>query len=318
LLLIQELRKQIMPLFPKGVYDPQDLEHAILFRLTTFRPDEITPKVIESVLNEQYSIIKNRLSQVSKKFDLEFLFRGLTGKHTDLNTGNRAVAKRVNGEYFAVNGNHRKKIEFKVVLDKDITSLFSGELHYIHHERRKGLSFGLFFEGDKLPFALETTEPSTLVKEYKQYALLAHGIHPNKAIELTRFYTLPGSPTNIISVIDSLVAEYFRKRGIEALFTCTMPAYSKTKGSTIAGGINRVLLVKDLCHKFLPITIKGEKHYQLVTNSYYADNYNGDGLMSHKSFPLLPTVEVYMPIQKQLSLPPLRTIENKTIYVQRD
>ncbi len=40
--LINQLRERLKPLLPSGLYDPQDLEHQVLFRLTTFDPKEIT------------------------------------------------------------------------------------------------------------------------------------------------------------------------------------------------------------------------------------------------------------------------------------
>ena len=54
--LIKELRNKIIPKLPKGLYDPQDLEHQVLFRLTTFEPKEITDELIELRPNGQISL----------------------------------------------------------------------------------------------------------------------------------------------------------------------------------------------------------------------------------------------------------------------
>ncbi|MGC9067056.1 MAG: hypothetical protein ACP5HL_01175, partial [Minisyncoccia bacterium] len=39
--IINQWRKKIIKYFPQGLYDPQNLEHQVLFRLTTFDPKEI-------------------------------------------------------------------------------------------------------------------------------------------------------------------------------------------------------------------------------------------------------------------------------------
>jgi hypothetical protein len=298
--------------------DPQDLEHQVLFRLTCYSPSDINSKVIENVVEEQKYLITERLLKLD--VELDWLFRGLTGKYPDLNNKNRLIMHKEDGCLFAVGKSPRGKeikipVDFTRIEDENIIRIFTGELHYIHQERNKGEVFGFFFRGDKYPFAVETTEPSINARQYKREALLAHGINPNLAIELTRFYTLPGSPRNTISVIDSKVSKYYKPLGIEALFTTVMPAYAKTKGSTIAGGMNNVLLIKDLCHKFVGIEKLGHTLYQHATNGYI-ETYNPKKVIrSHPDFPLLPTVEVFMPIN-ELSLEKMPDLSGKTIYVR--
>ncbi len=313
--LINALREKIFGYFPKsGLYDPQDLEHQVLFRLTTFDPLKITDEVIKNIVEEQYTIMEHRLK--SADIDLEYLFRGLSCKYHDLNCQNRLILFREGDKIFAKNSYHTFSVEFKIVNDDSLISLFTNELHYIHQDRPKGETFGFYFNGDKIPWAIETTEPAIISKKYKRDALLAHGIDPNKAIELTRFYTLPGSPLNAISMIDSVVAKYYKKKGIEALFTSTMPMYSKTKSASIAGGINKTLLVKDLKHKFVPVRINNRTCYQQVTNTYIENNNIGDYIESHPNFPMSKTVELYMPIN-ELNIKPLGIFQNKkTIYIK--
>jgi hypothetical protein len=94
-----------------------------------------------------------------------------------------------------------------------------------------------------------------------------------------------------------------------------MPAYAKTKGSTIAGGMNKVLLIKDLSHKFVGVEKMGKTLYQHATNSYIEQVKPEKVLTTHPNFPLLPTVEVFMPINP-LSLTPLPELKGKTIYVR--
>ena len=309
-----KLREKILKMLPSGLFDPQDLEHQILFRLTTFNPKDITDEIILDVIEEQKLIIEERLGK--SDFDLDYIFRGLGNRHKDLNCENRLELCWENGKIFARNSHISFEIEFRKVEDEKIISLFTEEFHYIHQTRKLGETFGLFFKGDNIPFAIETTEPSIVVKEYKREALLAHGIDPNKAVELTRFYTLPGSPKNAISVMDGCVSRYYKSKGIEALFTSTMPMYSKTKSTTIAGGMNKVLLVKDLCHKFIPVEIKGKKCYKLVTDNYLNANNITNFIMTNPTFPTIYTVEVFM-IINPTSLKPLDILKNKAIKIQR-
>lgn len=313
--LINSLRKKIIPLLPKGLFDPQDLEHQVLFRLTTFDPSIIDTEIIKDVIEEQHLLVEQRLSSISPD-DLQYLFRGLTGRHKDLNINHRLEMKRSNGRYYASNDNYEFEVEFKQIEDPETIDLFTDKLHYIHSERTRGDTFGLFFKGDSFPWAVETTEPSILCKKYKKDALLAHGIDPTKAIELTRLYMLPGSPENAISILDSLVAKHYKTMGIEALFTTTMPMYAKTKGATIAGGINQVLLVKELKHKFVPTKVNGHTCYQQVTNSFLKKYPSNDFIVTNPKFPTLFTVETFMPINN-ISVDPLPILKDKVIYINR-
>jgi len=315
--LINQLRIRVQPLLPKGLYDPQDLEHQVLFRLTTFDPNDITDEIIQLVIDEQFLILQERLSK--SDFDLEYAFRGLSGKYPDLNINDRLELCKENNKIVAKNNNRSFAVEFRMVQDDSIVSLFTNELHYIHQSRPKGETFGFYFAGDDIPWAIETTEPSVISKDYKREALLAHGIDPNKAIELTRFYALPGAPTNAISLMDGLVSKYYESKGIEALFTTTMPMYSKTKSATIAGGINRPLLVKDLRHKFVPEKIQGKICYRHTT-TIPEQHKETDFIITHANFPTMLVVEVYRLINEP-SLGPMKILEDdsKVIYVkQRD
>jgi len=315
--LIDSIRQNLGRFMPKGLYDPQDLEHQVLFRLTTYDPSTITDRLIEEVVDEQYTIIKERLGKIDIK-KLESLLRGLSGKWADLNCYTRLELQRDEREHLvAVGGGCSFKVEFRKIEDKSIIELFTEQLHYVHQKRDGGGAFGFFYEGDEMPWAVETTEPSTDIKEYKRNALLAHGIHPDRAIELTRFYTLPGSPRNAISVVDKEVSVYYQPFGIEALITTTMPAYAKTKGSTIAGGLNRALLIKDLKHYFVPRMINRRICYENVTRDYLNANPQEKDkcIESRPEFPLLPVVEVFKQINR-FSFEPLAELKTKTIYVQ--
>lgn len=314
--LISSLRQEIQRYLPSDLdYDPQDLEHQVLFRLTTFDPYSIDDDIVRNVVQEQYELLKERLSDVSSEI-IQYIFRGLTGKSKDLNRYSRLILERdVQGQLVARNACVSLPVEFKKIEDQDVIKLFTEDLHYIHSSRVKGDTFGFFFEGDGIPWAVETTEPSTTAKQYKRDALLANGIHPDKAIELTRLYTLPGSPRNAISIIDSEVTKYYKQTDTEALFTTTMPTYAKTKSSTIAGGLNKVLLVKDLYHYFIRKEFGGGYRYELVNRTYLKNSPRIAFIKSHPNFPLLPSVEVFMTI-KETSLAPLQPLKEKVIYAK--
>lgn len=313
--LIDRLRERIKPLFPEGQYDPQDLEHQVLFRLTTYHPDTITDELIARVIDEQYAIVEDRLSHIT--VDRSHLFRGLSGKYHDLNINHRLELCWEGQKLVAKNQHRSFAVDFRVVHDHQVVSLFTNELHYIHQDRPKGETFAFYFSGDDIPWAIETTEPSVISKQYKRDALLAQGIDPNKAVELTRFYTLPGAPTNAISLMDGLVARYYQAKGIEALFTTTMPMYSKTKSTTISGGLNRPLLVKDLLHKFVPETINGKTCYRHVT-TVPDHQRETEVITTHPSFPMMYVVEVFRVIGA-LGSKPLSQLEDskKVIYVRQ-
>jgi len=81
-------------------------------------------------------------------------------------------------------------------------------------------------------------------------AVLSHGYDPDKAAEITRLYTLPGSPRNTPSVFDRFLKERLLKEGVELIMTTAMPEYAKNAATTVSGGMNKVLFVKPLKHTF--------------------------------------------------------------------
>jgi hypothetical protein len=311
------LRKEVAPLVKKKLvasdvlFDPQDLEHQALFYLTTYDPGTITQEVIVRAVDQQYLIVRERLLKFATKEELEYLFRGLRLFYPDLNMRYRLRLKWDKGRLFAVGEGRRFEVEFERVDDARKIELFTGVFHYIHQTRTNGDVFAFYFKGDRYPWALETTESSVFSRQYKRDALLAHGIHPDKAIELTRYYTLPGSPANSISVIDSLVAKFYKERGVQALFTRTMPAYSKTKSTTIAGGLNQPLCLSGLKHSFVKREIDGKECWEAVTKRWL-DGQSGQYEVkeTHEKFTLLPALDVYMLISRR-SFEALPSVQEK-------
>lgn len=303
--IIEQIRVFIQPLIKSKflesdiLFDPQDLEHQVLFYLTTYNPSKITNKIIEDSLEEQYLLIRERLLKNFNKKELEYLFRGLSGKAVDLNVNDRLKLVKINGTLFAVNETFKLEVEFKKMDNLQQAYLFTSCFHYIHQDRCRGDVFGFYFKGDEYPWAIETTENAMFAREYKKEALIYNGLNPENVIELTRYYTLPGSPLNSISMIDSLVKKYYKKNNkkIEALITATMPSYSKSKSTTISGGLNNVLCVKELEHYFVKRKIDNNVCWQHVSKRYL-ENFgaNLEIKKTDKNFYLFPKVDVFMKI----------------------
>lgn len=312
--LIKELRDKIYARMPHGLFDPQDLEHQVLFRLTTFDPADITDETIEECIAEQLLIIENRLKSISS--ELPYLFRGLDCHSKDLNAEQRLELKNDNGSLYAIGHGRRFEVEFKKITDTAVIDLFTEKLHYIHSARHRGDAFGFYFKGDTMPWGVETVEPSIIAKQYKRDALLAHGIDPNKAIEITRLYLLPGSPKNAISILDGLVARHYKAQGLEAMYTTTMPTYAKTKGATTAGGMKEVLLVKELSHTFRKEVIKRKTLYVHDVNGASAAACGQ--ISTHRAFPTLYTVETFMRLNQSKDIQPLPTLKNRVIFIDDD
>lgn len=328
-LLIESLREQIKPLVAQKLensdipLDLQDLEHQTLFFLSTFTAGAITKSVLEDSVDQQYRIIRKRLLDGATKEELEYLFRGMKKFYPDLNIHYRLKLKWDGDRLLAVGDGRSFEVEFRKITDRKQIALFTDTLHYIHQKRSRGDTFAFYFKGDRYPWAIETTERSSFSRPYKRAALIAHGFHPDKGVELTRFYSLPGSPRNAISVMDGLVRNYYQKQGIEVLFTKTMPAYSKSKSTTISGGLNKVLCTSELEHIFVKRVIDGTACWEHVSRRWLEHN-GGENKptelrRSSESFALLPAVDVYTEITSR-SITPLPETEDpeKVIYFSRE
>lgn len=280
-------------------FDPQDVEHQALFYLTIMNPSEITVNDIKMAVASQGTIVQSRLQRIAGTFDLEHIFRGLRGTSHDLNCLDRLKMRCENGKLTAVSSDGRCfAVEFRQLTDTAIISLYTRDLHYIHQERSCGETFGLFFAGDPLPWAVETVEYSRDVRGYKRAALRAHGIDPDNTVELTRLYTLPGCPLNAISILDKLVARHYREQGVDAMFTRTMPSYSKSCSTTISGGMTEVLCTKELRHYFVETEEGGQRDWVVSSKRFVEKHPEIPYRMTHTAFKLLPAVDVFMPLSR--------------------
>lgn len=291
----KEVKEHVDALLQKAIeedgvlFDPQDLEHQALFYLTTWEPAEITEDTIRDAVFEQHHVVVDRMVRNLTPHERNYLFRGLTKFYPDLNVrpSDRLVLVRDGKELYARGSGRKFKVLFRELLDDRMIQLYTDTLHYIHCSRSGGRAFGLFFEGDQYPFAVQSLELTD--RDYKKEALLYAGLNPNKVVEITRMYTLPGSPRNIASIMDGLIRRQLKSEGIEAMITTVMPAYAKTKGTTVAGGMSVPFLVKKLEHVFY----KNEKGLWEHVVERRKDQFEGsDHRHSAASWQLPPVVEV--------------------------
>lgn len=319
---MNSLRQAITPLVEQKslessvCFDPQDLEHQALFYLTTFDPGSITQQVISDAVDEQYLIVQDRLINAVSSDELAYIFRGLKKFYPDLNSTYRLKLIWKDTKLFAVGEGREFEVEFKKIEAEDkIITLFTEVLHYVHQKRSEGNIFGFYFKGDRYPWAIETCESGQFIRPYKQDALIAHGIDPERAVEITRLYALPGSPLNFVSAMDSFIRKYYKMKGMEALLTCTMPSYSKSRSTTTSGGLDKVLCAKQLKHSFIPKEIKGRQCWMMVTKRWLEENqYQREIKHTHQFFTLFPKVDVFTTIQHRTTLNPLPTLKEKIIF----
>ena len=217
-------------------FDEQDLEHQTLFRATTI-PKKILN--IDEIVHEQKDIITERLKNTISAREL-FCFGLYRAEH-------QWQMEWKGNQLYAVNkktGNKRK-VFFREV-DKKTGSEIIENFHYIHCSRhsQNGMMFGFFLGKNKYPFAVEEVEPCSESKNYKKAMLMLNDINYHTCCELTRFYSVPNTPKNLVSILDRLVGEELRKKGFEWMMTAVMPKYAKTKSTTISGGIDRPIFGK--------------------------------------------------------------------------
>ncbi len=148
---------------------------------------------------------------------------------------------------YAKQGRNKKEIIFREITlkkEKELCQDIIRNYHYIHCDRcdeKGGMIFAFFIRGGKTPFAIEEVEPCDISRNYKKAILMLVDVNYHTTVELTRFYSVPNTPKNLISLLDKFVGDALKDRGYEWMITDVMPAFAKTRASTIAGGINTPL-----------------------------------------------------------------------------
>ena len=170
--------------------------------------------------------------------------------------------------------------------------------------------FGFFIRGEKIPFAIEEVEPCDISRNYKKAVLMLSDVNYHTTVELTRFYSVPNTPKNLISLLDRLVGQALRDKGYEWMMTSVMPAFAKTKATTVAGGINIPLLAKKLILEFCE---RKDKKYELCVPRLKAKMKNNIKVVGIKK-ELFPVIEMIKPLVGGLK-PNLE--KNKLFYIER-
>ncbi len=306
---VKEIREKLLPKIKKCKewFDSQDLEHQILFRLTTYH--NWKPK-LEEVFQEQKHIILERMKNARVNPKKLFCFgRERTG------AWQMQWGKDKNNLYCINNDNRKREIFFREITledEKEAARSIINDYHYIHWSRcnkEKGMIFGFFVKGHKLPFAIEEIEPCDISRNYKKAILMMADINYHTTCELTRFYSVPNTPKNMISLLDKMVGRELKYRGYEWMMTAMMPAFAKTKSSTIAGGIDIPLFAKELKLEFF----KRKDNYYEVCVDRKKEKLNKKTIGS--VWKLSPVIEMIKSLKPELK-PNLK--KNMYYYVEKN
>ena len=328
--LMENIKNKSMPIIDRALAgvnffgDDRDLKYQVLFRLTTFRADELFNEKFRNYL-EVRGIYKNwrNILNLDKKYLSKFkINEGLVKKvikeqirvtrlrqknmkpplkkildlKNGMFKGGNYVIEKSNGSIFAVGNNKKIELEFKPV-SKIYARELHNKLHYIHCARVEK-AFGLFIKGKKIPFSVLAVEK--IDREYKKTAVLLKGYDYNKVVDFTRLYSVPNSPMNTSSVMFALARNYLRKNtDIQACLSAFMPSYANGM-SMFAGGLDTVLVAKPLKHTF--VQIPGTNLFKHVVKRAQEDL---KGRFVESNIPLLPTLELLSPITG----PPLKPNE---------
>lgn len=247
--------------------------------------------LVEHVAAEQARIIQRRLAGSSLPLEDILVPQGMFAEQG-------WFIQKKNGDVQAVRdggvsyAEGIKNLEFREV-DTELAEQFHGDLHYIHTPRAEK-AFGMFVEGDELPFSVLSLQK--VDRDYKKNALLYQGYDPEKCYDLTRLYSRPGTPGNASSTMFTLTFNHLRSEtDTQAVLSAFMPSYA-TGISMTSSKMDRPVLVKPLQHRFAQVgEYDGAPLYENVTNRRLGGV--GLGEVLYSKVPLLPVVELMCPIQ---------------------
>jgi hypothetical protein len=241
--------------------------------------------VLKRIVHEQALITADRLKGVDPKMI------GLI-KRTGIFSESGWKLKKYKGSVFAVRADQetnreldKREVFFRSV-DTEYAKYLQEKFHYIHTPRAVK-SYGLFLEGEELPFSVVAFDE--VDREYKKDLLLMLGYNPEKCLDLSRLYSRPGTPFNTSSTIFSLAFAHLRENepSTQAVLSAFMPTYSHGM-SMISAGFNFGVLVKEWRHSFAKRNINGKDAWELVTKRR-VDN---EQTIMESQWPLLPVFEL--------------------------
>lgn len=310
-----------------SLFDPQDLKYQTLFRLTTYSPKElfkegekieryladnevyadwrnipmldanfftdfkINERILSDTIEEQYSIIKNRLR--SSPLPLEKIVH-----QTRISAEQGWYIQKDAGSLMAVSGrhNHDKSDAVRLeVLEVDLNyaNTVFRDLHYIHTPRAKS-AIGLFITGEEIPISVLGMSP--VDRDYKKDVLLMMGYDPSKCWESVRLYSRPNPPMNTSSTMLRQAVKHLKETvpEIQACLSAFTPSFADGR-SMIAGGFDNPVLAKPLTLKFGINSADSAVRWERLTKRRL-EGYTGPVLTNN--LPLLPTMELLRSIRR--------------------
>lgn len=314
--------------------DPLDAQYQVLFRLTSFRISELfdegeelakycgertnklgwrglldldeqvyrqyqlSPELLNIVLEEQMTLITNRLSQSNLPIADIVTKSGIfqeDGWEIKKDKGQVMAVKR--GPDGSIVDS--RSIDFREI-NTDIAMQFHADLHYIHTPRCNK-AFGFYLEDEELPFSVLGVEP--VDRMYKRNTLLLFGYDPRNCLDFTRLYSKPGVPKNVSSAIFGETFSYIRHHDpkIEAAISSFMPSYASGL-SMLTGGFETPILIKPGVHYFAPTQVNGRVHMEHLTKR----RQQGAIDIVASKFPLLPVIELISPLKSPRFEPVLK------------
>lgn len=273
------------------LFDPLDLKYQTLFRLTTFKYNELfsgnnpNMELISSTVNEQYTIIKERLKE--SDLPLDFLLGNMRFEKKGWHI------KRNEGNLFVSNGKKFIKVEIRGVDCSYANAVFE-DLHYIHTPRCD-IGIGLFVDGEKYPISVLGI--TKIDREYKKVALLLNGYDPEYCWDIARLYNIPDSVKNVSSVMLSGAIRFLKREypKTQAVLTAFTPSFA-TGFSMLSGGFENPILVKPLNLTFGNLGNGWERLTERRLSAYA-------GEILTNQLPLLPTVELMSVLRKPVFEP---------------
>jgi hypothetical protein len=243
----------------------QDLKHQTSFFLTTVNPEELFENFSDFTIKQNgeysgnYPIVNKGILEYAVNLQAKVVERfvhdapddvsALLSHHWPLSKEKGTLFKKDKTVYF--------KCEFEMIsvelreVSLEYALSIHEHLHYIHAARGE-MAFGLFLDGDDIPFSVLTVD--RIDRNYKEEALLLAGLNPSTCLEFSRLFSRPGSPMNTSSFILSSVRDFLKKKypSTQAIITSFMPAYASGK-SMICSKFDNCLFSKELSHKFYDV-----------------------------------------------------------------
>lgn len=255
---------------------------------------QVNTNLVRQIAEEQLAIIRRRVQSTNLPVDF------IVGRHGIFGEAGWRIEK-VGKEVLALKGvadpmrdiyaEDIRRLSFCEV-DPALAQEFHRVFHYIHTPRAGIGAFGLFLEGEDLPFSVVAFDQ--IDRAYKHETLLMHGYDPTQCIDLARLYSRPGTPFNTSSAIFTLAFSYFRENRpeLQAVLSAFMPSYAHGM-SMISAGFDDGVLIKKGGHTFGKVNVDGQESWEHLTKRRVA----GANDTIQSQWPLLPVMELMAPLQ---------------------